>query len=194
MPGGEDANRMTLMKTSAKAWILKTHPGSDQVDYWLRFLAEGVVAIGWEDIDVNPTEVDDDALENALRQAYPYDPNRKRERNYAYLVKQIRYFERWQVGDEVIVCRGYPGNGNSPVHIYGFATVAGPFFDDTTSDWWRFKHRAKIQAVDGKLSRKQIVSALGLRALRHTIHSIGLEAFCRVGGLCRNHLDSSLRL
>ena len=67
---------MTLTKTSAKAWILKTRPGSDQVDYWLRFLAEGVVAIGWEDIDINPSEVDD-TLENALRHAYPYDPNRR---------------------------------------------------------------------------------------------------------------------
>jgi hypothetical protein len=173
-------------------WVLKTHPGSVQVDCWLRFLAEGVVAIGWEDIDVNPSQVEDDRLKNALRRAYPDAPNRKR--NYPYLVKQIRQFQRCQEGDMVLLCRGYPGNGNSPVHVYGFATVSGPFFDDATSDWWRFKHRAEIQVVDGKLGRKRIASALGLESLRHTIHSVAPEALRRVAQLCRDYLDSPLTL
>jgi hypothetical protein len=173
------------------AWILKTHPGSDEVDYWSRFLAEGVVAIGWEDLDGNPSKVEDDKkLEDAIRQAYP--PTEERKRNYRYIREVMRDFVSWANGDLVLLCRGYPGNGNSPVHVNGFARIVGPFYDDAASDWWRFKHRAEIQVVDGKLPRRQMAEALGMRSLLGTLHSTDVDALHRVAGLCKEFLDVSL--
>ncbi len=181
-------------RTNSKAWILKTHPGSDEVDYWSRFLAEGVVAIGWEDVAVNLSDVDDSQLETAVREAYPFDPRRRRERNYPYIVKVLRQFVDWESGDLVLICRGYPANSHAPVHVYGFAKVLGPFYDDVGSDWWRFKHRAEIQVVNGKLPKAEMAKALGMRSLLGAMHPVDNESLHRVAALCKEFLDVPLTL
>jgi hypothetical protein len=74
----------------------------------------------------------------------------------------MRDFVSWKSGDLILLCRGYPGNGTSPVYVNGFARILGPFYDDVASDWWRFKHNAEIRVVDGRLPRKQMVDVLGM--------------------------------
>jgi hypothetical protein len=185
----------TSIRADGGAWILKSHPGSDEVDYWPRFLAEGVVSIGWKDIAVNPSETeDDDELEKAIREAYPPDPERKHERGYPYIVKVMQDFVNLESGDIVLICRGYPANSRSPVHVFGFAKVLGPFYDDVTSGWWRFKHRAEIQVVDGRLPKEEMARALGRGSLLGTMHSVDRESLYRVAALCKEFLDVPLTL
>ena len=123
----------------ATYWALKTTSGKTGKQHWPSFLAESVIAVGWADIPVDPSKVDDDKLRAAIAKTYPDD-------DVSGAAKKIRRFVDLKGGDIVVLCRGYAANQSKNVHIYGLARVTGAFRDDKKTRWdWRFKHNAVIQ-------------------------------------------------
>ena len=86
-----------------------------------------------------------------------------------------------ELGDVVLICRGFNSTQQKDVHIHGFAKVAGPFRDDSRTKWdWRFKHDAVIQTVDMDLPRDLVAAALGKQSLTQTIHELDKIGFDRL--------------
>lgn len=155
-------------------WALKTTSGGDlERDYWQNFVAENVVAIGWGKIGVDPSQVSYDKLQDALRRAYP-------GRNHRRIAGKINNFIKLKQGDNILICRGYSGNQTTPVHIYGIARVTGPFRDDSSSQWWRFKHDAFIQIVEQNVPKEVVARSLGKGSLREAIHELNAAEFQRL--------------
>jgi hypothetical protein len=158
-------------------WALKTTSGgSSAEDHWPRLLSEGVIAIGWEELPMNPAEVNDEELLNGLQVEFNYT---KRQADYS--AKTIRKFIDLREGTIILLCRGYTSNQRKDVHIYGFARVSGPFrADPFDGSKWRFKHDAVIQEIGMALPKEIIASALDKEALRQTMHQIDEEVINRL--------------
>lgn len=168
-------------------WALKTTAGAYGPQHWMDFLAEDVIAIGWSDIDVDPSIVTDDELRNTVRRIYS-----KRDANR--VVKQIRRFVDLSIGDLVLVCRGYPPNSTADVHIYGIARVTGEFIADTKSSWWKFKHKAVIQVIDQNMPQRVVARALKKDSLMETIHELSPEQFEGFAKELRNYLGVTVNV
>jgi len=151
--------------SSAQCWALKTTSGSYGTDYWDRFQEERVVAIGWADLSVDPSKVNLKALRRALRRTRPH-------KNPGRAASKIMNFTNMVIGDYVLICRGYPPNSRKDVHIHAIAQVVGPFFDDSSSSWWRFKHKASMQTINQSVPHQVVAKALGKDSLRETIHKL----------------------
>ncbi|MBI4680557.1 MAG: hypothetical protein HY753_04960 [Nitrospirae bacterium] len=155
-------------------WALKTTSGGDlEKDYWQNFVAENVVALGWGRISVDPSQVSDEKLQDATRMAYP-------DKNYRGIAGKIRKFVDLKPSNRILICRGYSGNQTTPVHIYGIARVTGPFRDDSSSQWWRFKHDAFIQIVEQNVPKEVVARSLGKGSLREAIHELNAVEFQRL--------------
>ncbi len=162
---------------TASYWALKTTSGSTGEDHWHRFLAESVIAVGWAEIDVNPSDISEEHLQNAFRTAYP----EKAETGVKHAATVIQTFIGLTIGDIVLICRGYPPNSGQPVHIKGFARVTGPFRDDRSPGWrWRFKRDAVIQTVDMHLPKNVVADALERGSLLGAINSLDRSGFERL--------------
>ena len=153
-----------------KYWVLKTREGQGGRDYWVRFVSEGVIAIGWHDIPVRPHVVTQDRLESSLRETYPSEDEKHGART-------IKNFIDIAVGDRVLVCQGYSPNQSKDVYIYGFATVTGTFYDDAASDWWMFKHAADIRAVERHIPKSLLVRTLDKSSMLQTLHEVQRDGF-----------------
>ncbi|HEY6444295.1 MAG TPA: phospholipase D-like domain-containing protein [Candidatus Acidoferrales bacterium] len=104
-------------------WALKATSGSTGKSHWPMFLAESVIAVGWNDLSLDPSKVTDAQLRAAIRGTY---------RNYSareadVAAAQISKFVNLKVSDIVLLCRGYTSNQKKDVHIHGVARVIGPF-------------------------------------------------------------------
>ena len=165
-------------------WALKAMSGFSGEDFWHRFVTESIVAIGWEGINVDPSEVSLQQLENAIRNTYPVIPNvrtRRQEKDPHGAAIKLKKFVEINIGDIVLICRGYPGNSTKPVHIRGFARITGPFRVDHSSSWkWRFKRDAVIQIVDLSLPKNEVAEALDMGSLRQTIHELSQSSIERL--------------
>jgi hypothetical protein len=164
-------------ETAAKGqgyWALKTTSGSTGKQHWPRFVAESVVAVGWSDIPVDPSQVSEAELRAAIKKTYPDE-----DANNA--VVRIKKFVGLKVDDIVLLCRGYSATQEKAVHVHGLARVTGPFRDDRRTTWdWRFKHDAVIQVIDMDLPRDLVAGALGKQSLRLTIHDLDKDAYDRL--------------
>ena len=87
------------------------------------FLAENVVAVGWEALPIDPSKVSDPQLRAAIKETYPKDP----DMSVDIAAKSIRKFVDIEIDDIVLICRGYTSNQKKDVHIHGIARVTGPF-------------------------------------------------------------------
>jgi DNA-binding transcriptional regulator YiaG len=193
--GGSKMTTMTEGKQRSAAespgatreWALKTCPGNDlECSYWPEFVNEGVISVGWQDIDVDPSRVSRQELRQAIERVYPKNATDPawRENDPAGATRKIATFVNVQGGDLVLICRGYPAKSKKPVRIYGFARVTGPFEDYPSAGWpWRFKHKANIQRVDRNLPRDQVAQALRREALIGTIHELDQGSIERVAEL-----------
>jgi putative zinc finger/helix-turn-helix YgiT family protein len=183
MTNSEQRPAVESRGATTRYWALKTAPGNNlEHSHWQDFLNEGVIAVGWSRIEVDPSQVSDAQLIAAIARLYPKDQYPDKE-DPARIARKIRTFVDLAIGDLVLICKGYPGNGNAPVHIYGFARVTGPFRDDRSSDWWRFKHDAKIQPVEKSLPRAAVAKALGKGSLMETIHELDRAGIDRLAEL-----------
>jgi hypothetical protein len=162
--------------TNVGYWALKTTSGPAGKSHWPMFLAESVVAVGWEDLPVDPSKLSDIELRAAIKEEYT---GSDREANVAAI--QIKKFVGLRTGDIVLICRGYTSTQEKDVHIHGIARVTGPFRAETPKRGdWRFKHNAVIQEIDIDLPRETVASALRKQSLRQTIHAIKEADFDRL--------------
>ncbi len=169
---------MIQAKNPIRCWVLKTREGRGGCDYWNRFLIDGVIAIGWNDIDVTPDKVGHEELLDSLMRAYRYS-----ERKATIAANTIRKFINIGIGDKVLLCQGYAPNQYREVHIYGVALIDKSFCDDRNSDWWRFKHKANIQPLGAhgvNVRKDLLVQALHREALLMTLHEIDCEGLERL--------------
>jgi HKD family nuclease len=163
--------------TGARYWALKTTSGSSGKQHWPMFLAEGVIAVGWPDLRVNPSKVSDAELRAALKKTYTDYSDRQAE----VAAIQIRKFVGLKKEDIILLCRGYAAMQEKDVHIHGVARVTGPFRDEGRKGKdWRFKHEAVIQEIDIDVPRNAVASALKKQSLRQTIHSLKKVDFDRL--------------
>jgi hypothetical protein len=137
-------------------------------------VAESVIAVGWSDIPVNPSQVSEAQLRAAIKKTYP-------DEAVDNAAVRIKKFVDLKIDDIVLLCRGYSATQQKDVHIHGLARVTGPFRDDKRTKWdWRFKHDAVIQVIDMDLPRDVVAAALGKESLRLTIHDLDKVAYERL--------------
>jgi len=130
-----------------KYWAIKTTGRSDGRYYWPLFVAERVIAIGWHKIDPG--------------------------QNAKHAERMIKKFKEIAVGDQVLICKGYPPNQLKDVYIYGFAIVTGPFYDDGNPNSWRFEHRVDIYCpVEKGVPVDMLRKTLKMGSMLQTLHKI----------------------
>lgn len=158
-------------------WALKTTSGSTGEPHWPMFLAENVIAVGWEALPIDPSKVSEARLRAAIKETYPDD----RDMSVDTAARTIRKFVDLQIDDIVLICRGYTSTQWKPVHIYGVARVTGPFRAERRRRGnWRFKHDAVLQEINLDFPRDIVAAALGKESLRQTIHALTRVEFNRL--------------
>ncbi len=164
--------------TQPEYWALKTTSGgADAEEHWPHFLSEGMVAIGWEKLDVDPSKVDDLRLRAALKKIL--DPEKPGSVDFG--VRTIGDFLNLPNGSIIVVCRGLVPKQVKPVHIYGFARVTGPFrADPMNGTQWRFKRNAVIQPIGTSLPAAMFAEAVQKDSLRQTMHRISANTVQRI--------------
>ena len=156
-------------------WVLKTTEGFRGRSHWPEFLAEGVVAIGWSALTMDPIQAGGGELHERIKKVYAGSA----KGSVDHASRTIRSFcKEWKRGDLVIVCRGYPMQATD-VWLYGFARVESDYFFDAASSWWRIKRRADIQIIDERLPKDVFTDGLQRGSLLQTIHSVGADDFRR---------------
>jgi HKD family nuclease len=154
-----------------------TSGGADAEEHWSHFLSEGMVAIGWEELEVDPSKVDDSQLRVALKKIL--DP--KKPGSVKFGIRTIRDFMNLPYGSIVVVCRGLVPKQVKPVHIYAFARVIGPFRSDPMNGTqWRFKRDAVIQPIGTSLPAATFARAVQKKSLRQTMHRISADTVQRL--------------
>ncbi len=159
-------------------WAIKTTSGgADAEEHWPRLLSESVVAIGWEELDVDPSQVDDSQLRLSLGQIL--DP--KKPDSIDFGVRTIRTFINVPIGSVIVLCRGLVPSQNKPVHIYAFARVTGSFrAEPYDGSRWRFKRDAVIQEIGAALPAATFAEAVGKDSFRQTMHRVSAEVVQRL--------------
>lgn len=164
--------------TQPEYWALKTTSGgADAEEHWHQFLSEGMVAIGWEELDVDPSKVDDSQVRAALKKIL--DPEKPGSVDFG--VRTIRDFIKLPNGSIVVVCRGLVPKQVKPVHIYAFARVTGRFrADPMNGTQWRFKRDAVIQPIGTSLPAATFAKAVQKESFRQTMHRISADIVQRL--------------
>lgn len=164
--------------TQPEYWAIKTTSGgAGAEEHWAQFESEGMVAIGWEELRVDPSRVDESQLRAALKRIL--DP--KRPGSVDFGVRTIRDFMRLPNGSIFVVCRGLVPNQVKPVHIYAFARVTGPFrADPMNGTQWRFKRSAVIQPIGASLPPVVFSAAIQKESFRQTMHRISADSVQRI--------------
>jgi hypothetical protein len=159
-------------------WALKTTSGGASAEeHWPHFLSEGMVAIGWEELDINPSKVGDMQLRAALKKIL--DPEKPRSVDFG--VRTIRDFINLPNGSIVVVCRGLVPKQVKPVHVYAFARVTGPFrAGPKNGTQWRFKRDAVIQPIGTSLQAATFAQAVQKDSFRQTMHRISADTVQRL--------------
>ena len=159
-------------------WAIKTTSGgAGAEEHWPRLLSEGVVAIGWEELEVDPSKVDEAQLRISL--AKFLDPNKPGSIDFG--VRTIKNFMDMPVGSIIVVCRGLVPNQTKPVHIYAFARITGPFrADPLNGTQWRFKRDAVIQEIGAALPADTFSQAVQKESFRQTMHRVSEEVIERL--------------
>ena len=165
----------------AMGWALKTTRGSNGQCEWPMFVKDGVVAIGWHQIDVNPATADRATLMAAAADAYPAERS-------ANVVRCLNDFVGFNIGDLVLICRGYTSNQIKDVRVFGYAKITGRFVcqprNGQQDHEWRFKRTANIQLIQKNVPVAEMRYALDRKAFRGTVHrNIDVQAFANVIGV-----------
>jgi hypothetical protein len=193
---GSSPERSSLAGSSSKKgasnfWVLKTRHGKTWADYWQKFKSEEVVAIGWEELTLNPAESTKDEIERQLDEVYS-DEEVGRPARTAGLIR--KFVDSWGEGDLVLMCRGFPGNHSGDVFFYGYARVEGDFFLDETDSQRKFKRPANIQEVEISLPMELYVETLDRGSLMETMHDLTEGQFFDFCRRVENEHGVSLKL
>jgi hypothetical protein len=154
--------------------IKTTAGGSNKKEHWGVFQAEDIVAIGWEGIAGDPSKMPEAELRGAILKAYP--DYSKQSENSAY--NTFRKFIDMPDQSIIMICRGLaPNQEKTPVRIYGFARVVGPFYiDKSTPPEWRFKRKVVMQPVNQRLDPHVFSTLIGKDSFMKTIHDLNQAA------------------
>jgi hypothetical protein len=183
----EDASK----EDASNFWVLKTRSGNTWEDYWLKFKSEEVVAIGWEELTLNPTKSTKEEIARQLSEVYT-DEEVGRPTRAAGLIR--KFVDQWEEGDLVLLCRGFPGNASGDVFFYGYARVEGDFFLDRADSQRKFKRPATIQAVEVGLPKELYVQALDRGSLMETMHEVTEEQFCSFSDRLESRLGVPIKV
>jgi len=189
----QKAKATSAQDISNRYWALK--PGYCG-EYWERFLAENVVAIGWEDIG-DPSAMTHDEIARAYRKTWP---DAKKGQVRTSVPQIIRFSQTMNDGDLVVICGRYTsiGHEDTEAYIYGVArvrTVNGEcYFFDHESDWYGLKRHATIQVIKQSLPRSLVARALGVKSIVPTIQELDRKGFGRLEALLRRDLGIVLRI
>jgi len=174
--GRQTRTQKIKSKTGAPGYyaIKTTSGGSNKKEHWGVFEAESIVAIGWEDISGDPSKMSEVELRRAILKAYP-DYSKQAE-NFAYNI--FRKFIDMPDQSIVMICRGLaPNQVRTPVRIYAFARVIGPFYvDQSTPPEWRFKRREVIQLVKKRLGPLVFSALIGKDSFMQTMHDLDMAS------------------
>jgi len=139
--------------TSNHNWTIKTRDGQDPEanDYWSKFLAEKVIALGWGgELKIDPRTVTDLRLRQIIQNKYGYIPSKS-----GRIAKEIMRFSGQQNGiqinDIVWIIGSFTPNQKHPVNIYGVGKITGELQPDWRSAWWNFKRSAEIFPIERDL-------------------------------------------
>ncbi len=154
-------------KKSQKYWVIKTREGRGQhQDHWNEFQTEKVIAIGWEHIQDNPIKFSSNQ-EFFEYLATKHKRNKKLKRDASTIYK---FATELQIGDIVIICRGYAPNQKKDVPLYGFAQIVGKYFRDEDSKWWKNKIKVKIRTIEQDIPPDIFVDVFDKKTMRNTLH------------------------
>lgn len=164
--------------TPPEHWAIKTTSGgADAEEHWPQFRSEGMIAIGWEGLDVDPSTVNDLQLRKALKRIL--DPNKPGSVDFG--VRTIRNFINMPRGSIAVICRGLVPEQTKPVHVYAFARVNGSFrADPAKGSHWRFKRDAVIQEIGASLPAGAFAEAVQKRSFRQTMHRVSAKTVQRL--------------
>lgn len=172
-------------------WLLK--PG-ESGEFWLNWLAESVVSIGWREVPDTSRMSRDDA-NSAYRTARPDDSDGQVNSN---VPKILKFTQNMQTGQLVLICGRYDSVGtfDRDVYIYGVArtiNVNGQcYYYDARSTWHRCKRHAHIQRVEQSIPRSFIIQALRRRSCVPTIMRLDHQAFNALEQVLQTELGVAL--
>lgn len=172
-------------------WVLKTRHGDTWADYWQKFKSEEIVAIGWEELTLNPAQSTKNEIRQQLDNVYS-DDEVGRPARAAGLI--CRFVDQWEEGDLALLCRGFPGNHSGDVFFYGYARIEGDFFVDETDQQRKFKRPAAIQKVEIDLPKELYVQALDRGSMMETMHDLTEEQFYDFSNRVEKRYGISLRI
>ena len=89
-----------------------------------------------------------------------------------YAKSVIKKFKEIAVGDQVLICKGYPQNKLKDVYIYGFAKVTGTFYDAKTPNGWGYRYPVKICRVERYVPVNLLRTTLNKKSMWQTLHKI----------------------
>lgn len=171
-------------------WTIKTRDGQDPKadDYWNKFLAEEVIALGWGgELKIDPRTVTDLKLRQIIQKKYGHIPSKA-----GRIVKEIMQFSGLQDGiqtnDVVWIIGSFTPNQKHPVNIYGVAKVTGELYPDWKSSWWNFKRSAKILPIERDLDIDIVKTCFMkpgkenkyFRAMGETLYEVHNDSFERL--------------
>lgn len=173
-------NRPPLSKNNVKSkgknyWILKTTSGGDKSkDHWSEFNSENVIAIGWgEKISGDPLTEDKLKVIDEIRKKYPGE-------NAPIIYRKIMNFLSIEKDDFVVIMRGYAPNQSSNVYLYGIARITEKRGVDLESNWWIYKHSAKIFKIEAEFPVDLLKSTFQKGSLLQAIHSINKKSVIKL--------------
>ena len=161
--------------SSPRYWAINTTDSVTKVNYWTTFVAESVIAIGWNQLQIDPSSVSKDRLLVELQKTFSGKGNKA-------AADTIMTFIGLNARDLVLVTEGYTANKKRDVHIYGVARVKGRFFCDARSQGWRFKHEADVQVIGKCAPVELLLELLEPQTMRRAIHRLDGQG---VNGLLR---------
>jgi len=161
----------------ARYLALKTTSGGPSTqDHWPQMLAESALAVGWEDLSVDPSRVSEERLRIALRKDFNY-----KQRQIDYSAKTLLEFVSLEEGAVILVCQGFSPNQKKGVHIYGFARITGPFrVRPKNGAEWRFMHDAVIQEINATVPRDSLAAVIQKESLMQTMHALTKDSFVQL--------------
>lgn len=154
-------------------WVLKTTSGGDiNKDYWSKFKSENVIALGWgENLSSNPLSDKKEKVIDEISKKYP-------DASYpSRIYSKIMNFFSIKENDYVIIQRGYSPNQDSDVFLYGIAQVTKSKGLDRRSNWWVYKHEAKIINIETEFPKQLFTSSFQKESLLQAIHKIDKISF-----------------
>jgi hypothetical protein len=163
-------------------WTIKTRDGREKGadDYWNKFRAEGVIALGWGGrLKIDPRNVTHEELRAKIQTQYGYPSNKA-----GRISKEIMQFAGRENGlktnDIVWIIGSFATTQIKPIYVYSVAEVIGELQCNWKSRWWNFKREAKIFPIERPLDIEQARKCFGMDAMVETLYSVPASSFERL--------------